>query len=188
MSESDTHFVNPATGRATTRDPSLQRAPDPRVTQALLRLTDAVTAAEAVNLPGTLLKIADYTRDLKRLAKQGADLPGEFERVSLAQMRGPTVEFTGRLLASESWVVSPEVGPDLLLSFEIWETQGGALVAASTSEPVDGEGFEDARVEVVASAEDVHAMRFAVMDHFGWGDRARSMARRLGWDLKVEVD
>jgi hypothetical protein len=160
--------------------------PDPRVTQALLKLTDAVGEAEAANLPATLAQIADATRGFKRLAKRGAPLPEEFERVEFVQARGPTVEFTGRRLAETNWETNG--ARPLRIVQEVWETQGGALVAVSTSAPVDGDGFEDARVLVVEATDDVQAMRFAVMGHFDWNDRARSMAKKLGWSLRVEVE
>ena len=49
------------------------------------------------------------------------------------------------------------------------------------------EAREDARVTVVPPTDDVQAMRFAVLDAFDWDNRARSMARKLGWSLRTEV-
>lgn len=141
------------------------------------------------------------------------------EAVTFKQSRGPTVRFTGRLLCETSWVTKGH--QPLKMMLEVWETRGGALVAASILAKPDGEeGFEDVRVAVVepiygfaphdSFVEEVDefgmkivrciradlsnpkadeaAMRFAVMDHFDWEDRARSMVRKIGWNLTREIE
>lgn len=124
------------------------------------------------------MSIAD---DMGRLLSADYDEPH-----AIKQSRGPTIEFAGKLLASDEFTTK---GRDpMKIRLEIWETRGGALIAASYSEPADREGFEDARAEVVEPSENAQAMRFAVMGFFGWDNRARSMARKLGWSLRMEVE
>lgn len=122
----------------------------------------------------------------------------EFERATIKQTRGPTVVFSGELLASTEFRTTSRMATTMTM--EVWETQGGAYVAVSRSEPIDGGGFADVRALVVdpvvlnelapASARDHVELqrRIAVMDFFGWDNRARSMARKeLGWKLVLEV-
>lgn len=137
------------------------------------------------NFPAALAAIADCERALKRITARGKPLPAEYERVEIVQAAGPTVEFSGRLLAENGYTTR---GPQPLeITMEIFETIGGALVAVSSSTLPGNEGREDCRVTVVEPSEDVQAMRFAIMDAFEWRDRARSMAKKLGWSLKLDV-
>lgn len=128
--------------------------------------------------------IADTERALKRAARR-AEQPEGFDRVEFAQHAGPLIEFNGRLLAENSFEAKGHIPTHV--SFEIWESQGGALVAASVSTPLDLSKAELVEVTVAEPQDDAQAMRFAVMEHFGWRDGARSMARKLGWDLRVEI-
>ncbi len=122
---------------------------------------------------------------MKRFNKRAEALPDEFERIEVVQQRGPTIEFTGRKLAEQDWVTH---GNDpMVVAFEIWETQGGALVAITSTEPAERVGIEIVKAIVVERQDDALAMRLAVMDFFDWHDRARTMARKLGWDLRVDV-
>lgn len=134
--------------------------------------------AEAISI------LHDTKRALKRAAKRAEALPAEIERVEIKQSHGPTVEFTGRLLISDEFETR---GRDSLqVERQIWETQGGALIAASFSTGAGGR--EDVRVAVVEPAEDAQASRFAVMSHFHWDVRAKAMARKLGWLLRLDVE
>ena len=74
------------------------------------------------------------------------------------------------------------------VDFEVWETRAGALVAIVTTEPTDRDGFQSVRALVVEPQHDVQAMRLAVMDFFDWHDCVRNMARKAGWDLRLEVE
>lgn len=126
----------------------------------------------------------------------------EFENIEIKQNRGPTLRFSGKLLAEDSHTTK---GRDPFeIRMEIWATPAGALIAANYSKPADGSGFEDARATVVEPTIfdpendemalsildrlDEQRMRFAVMDHFDWDRRARSMVRKqLKWSLVQEV-
>lgn len=120
-------------------------------------------------------------------------------RVTIKQSRGPTLEFQGRLLAHTEWEAR-----DGLMRLELWQTERGALIPVTRSR-FDDEGrralvsatvvepyrLADQKVAVpgeVPQTDDA-LMRFAVMDHFDWTDRARSMVRdQLGWVLKRVVE
>jgi hypothetical protein len=174
-----------------------------KVTDRLVELEKLALASGEGN-QAVFAALGDCRNALRRVVKR-ATVPDEFENVQIDQDKGPTVEFTGRLLASDEFETK---GRDpLRIKMEIWETQAGHLVAASYAEPVDREGFENARVTVVKSHEpieeidvdgganwkpikmaDPQAMRFAVMDAFDWHVRARSMAKKLGWSLRKDVE
>lgn len=126
---------------------------------------------------------------------------GEYELVKMKQNRGPMLRFMGKLLADEEFTTR---GRDpLLIVMEIWQTEGGAFVACTKSWPAEREdGHRDQRATVVepiikddgdytgdpADLIDEQAMRFAVMQHFEWEARARSMVKKqLGWNLTQEV-
>lgn len=140
--------------------------------------------ASEVNRSAACTAIADAERALKRIVKRDTPLPEEYERVEIEQDRGPVVEFNGRLLAENKFTTHER----LEMALEIWETQGGALVAVSASTLPGQPDSEDARVTVVPPQDDVQAMRFAVMQAFNWENRARTMARKLGWSLRTEVE
>jgi hypothetical protein len=130
--------------------------------------------------------IADAQRAVKRILKRAEEMPAEWERVEFVQDRGPTIEATARLIAETSF--DTRQGQPLQMDLEIWETQGGALIAVSASTLPGGTGREDLRATVIPPIADVQAMRFAVMDALNWHVRARSMVRKLGWSLRVEID
>lgn len=131
--------------------------------------------------------IADAMRAFRRIVNRATPHSEEYERIELVQDRGPTVEFTGKLLCETSFVTR---GDDpLRYDLEIYQTAGGALVAAR--HVIRQQGREDPRTDllVVEAQDDLLAMRLAVMDFFKWDLRARSMVRKaLGWSLKVEVE
>lgn len=144
----------------------------------------AASTAWQVAEQETLSIIADATRAFERAAKR-ATVPDGLERVEFKQHKGPTIEFTGRLLAETEFETR---GADPMhVTFEIWETAGGALVAVVMTRPFN-RGFEIVRATVAERQDDAQAMHFAVMDHFDWGDAARNMARKLGWSLRMEVE
>ena len=99
----------------------------------------------------------------------------EYEPIQIKQTRGPTLRFDGRLLAENTG------GP---VELEIYETRGGALVAVSEGEM---RGGIDTRACVVEPCDDEQAMRLAVMEFFDFDNRARTMARKLGWRLVREI-
>lgn len=110
--------------------------------------------------------------------------PDQHEHISLPQDRGPTIEFTGALIAETEFDTR-----DRKMLLQIWETTGGALVAYSMSDPLEGVRGRPFRQAKVVRPTDKMDMQCAIMEAFDWNDRARSMARKqLGWQFKVEVE
>lgn len=112
------------------------------------------------------------------------EIQNAYEPRTIKQSRGPRIKFVGRLLGGEQWTTKGARPMDMMI--EVWETQGGALVATSSTVPADSGGFEDLRAAVF-EGEDEQAKRLGVMDFFEWDNRARQMAKRLGWSMTVEV-
>jgi hypothetical protein len=158
---------------------------DPKTAQRFRDLAAQVQLARETGANHGVV-LADAVQALKRLNKRAESLSDDWERVEIVPQRGATLEFSGRLLASDEF---ESRGADpMRVSLEIWETQGGALVAVFSSEPATRKGVEVVNAAVVPAQADAHAMRLAVMDFFDWDNRARTMARKLGWNLRVEVD
>jgi len=100
----------------------------------------------------------------------------EMQQKSIRQRRGPTIKFTGALIAKTEFVIRG--GRDM--RFEIWQTEGGALIPVSTTD-------EETRAAIVEPGEE-GAMRRAAMDFFDWDSRAREMVKdQLKWRLHIHV-
>lgn len=135
----------------------------------------------------TLSILADTEKALKRAIRRAEELSGEWERVEFVPTRGPTTEFTGRLLIEDEY---QSKGRDPISAhMQIWETRAGALVAVDETQRLDGVSTPRLAVLICPpTGDDAQEQRFAVMEHFGWSTRARTMARKLGWSLRIEVD
>lgn len=143
-------------------------------------------AAKPRGRENALSILADTERALKRAARRAEELEGEWERVEFVPTRGPTTEFTGRLLAEDTFETR---GRDALkITMQIWETKAGALVAIDETQPLFEGATAKLAVKVCPPTADAQDQRFAAMEHFGWSSRARSMARKLGWSLRIEVE
>ena len=129
--------------------------------------------------------LSDAIRDLKRLNARAA-VPDGWESVSVSRNKGSPIEFTGRLLADAEFT-RQGVEP-MRHAFEVYETKAGALVAVWESEPAERGGYVRASALVVEPQEDAQAMHHAVMEFFDWDDRARGIAKKLGWDLRQEIE
>lgn len=159
---------------------------DIKLEAALEAVGEAAGRAVLDNPGAAISALKDAERALKRIINRAATLPEQFERVELNQPRGPKVEFTGRLLCETEFETR---GRDpMRMAYEVWETRRGDFVAVTSFAPIGRDGFEDVRVLHVERQDDEQAMRFAVMDWFEWNDRARSMVRKLGWDLRLDLD
>jgi hypothetical protein len=100
----------------------------------------------------------------------------EMQQKSIRQRRGPTIKFTGALIAKTEFVIRG--GRDM--RFEIWQTEGGALIPVSITD-------EETRAAIVEPGEEA-AMRCAAMDFFDWDSRAREMVKdQLKWRLHIHV-
>lgn len=134
----------------------------------------------------------------------------EYQKKTIKQARGPNLKFEGKLLCETRFLVG---GRDpLLITYQVWETRGKALIPVAITEPDGWEGDVGRTAEVVempaismAALDNVleqggsaaldkmkndglQAMRFAVLDFFRWEPRARSMVRQqLGWSMVREI-
>lgn len=121
--------------------------------------------------------IGDALTAMRRVIKR-AQCPVDMERVELVQTRGPVVEFTGHRLSRTEFPVRQGTDKAVL---EIWQTETGAMVAVR-DEPAGLSAL------VVPPGPDEAAQKMAVMEFFAWQNGARSMARKLGWSLRQDVD
>ena len=169
-----------------------------RIKLRLEALADAAGRAGQIDHGRTCQVLHRCEQEINRLARIWVPVPDGSDRFEIVQSHGPTLEFTGRLLADTSF--KTERNDPLQVTFEIYETQGGALVAVSATEPVERDGFEVVRATVVEpkmaytgrpgpqpEVVDQQAMRFAVMEHFEFHPRARSMTKKLGWSMRQEI-
>ena len=156
-----------------------------KLAAALAKLAqDAATAIE-VNPGGALHALDDARKNLRRIAKRAAVEEG-WEAVELVQDRGPTLAFTGRLLGETGFTLGGD--EPIKVGFELWESRGGALIAATHQAQVDHPDEQRCEAAVIEPSEDAQAMRFAGMEAFGWERSARAMVRKLGWSLKRDVE
>ena len=153
-----------------------------KLDQRLAEIAGEATAALKANAPAAFSALADARKALRRIAKRAEE--GEFEHVELVQDRGPVLAFAGRLIAETSFETK---GPQpVAVTLEVWQTEAGALIAG-TYRRRPGSEEESFEGIVVEPSADHQAMRFAVLDAFGWDIRSRSMARKLGWSLVRDV-
>lgn len=131
--------------------------------------------------------LADARRALLRAAKRHETLSGEWKRIEINQARGPRIEFTGRLLAETDFETRGR--EPLKIKMEIWQTQAEALIGATYTAYADRPHAQEADAVIVPYQENEQAMRFAILDHFEWDLRARSMVtKKLGWTLRLDVE
>lgn len=157
-----------------------------KVVARLDAVRETATAVAQVAREEAISILADTERALKRAAKRAEQLDHQWERVEFVPTKGPTVEFTGRPIAED--IFKTRGSDPLSISMQIWETRGGALVAIDETVPEFAGATAKLAVKVCPPTGDAQGQRFAVMEHFGWSSRARSMARKLGWSLRVEVE
>lgn len=193
LTPGDTVTVNMGYGKMKTFRVLGEHAPakhslgDDPVPPKVFDLAKVACEAMAANSAATGTAIAESLKAMKRIINRAQTLPEKYERVEITMSRGPTLEFSGRLICEEEFVTR---GPDpMKIGMEVWQTQRGAYVAASFSEPANRPGFENCQALVVEPDGDDFAMRCKVMDFFNWEDRARSMVRKqANWSFRMEVE
>ncbi len=109
----------------------------------------------------------------------------EFTKQRIAQRKGRTLSFEGKLLCSTDW--SNRDGVRTVL--ELWETRAGNWIAVTAFEPDRPDASRDTAQAVVIDRQgDEKAMHDAAMDAWEWHFRARSMVKdQLKWSLTREV-
>ncbi len=147
-------------------------------------LAEIAQEALAADYGGAKGAIADAARALKRIIRRAAS--AEDERFEIKTTKGPTIEFTGKQLCEHEFQAGERTLLNIYLA--IYQTEGGALVAESSSLLAMGGGKEFIDTIVVPPIDDVQAMRFEVMDFFDWQQGARNMVtKKLGWSLRRDV-
>lgn len=121
-------------------------------------------------------EMRDHQRNSMVKAELGTTMTEGMHQKSIRQRRGPTIKFTGQLIAMSEF----EMRNGQEMRLEIWETEGGSLIPVSVT-------ADETRAGVIAPADEM-AMRFGVMDFFDWQDRARTMVKdQLKWRLHLVV-
>ncbi|WP_066700127.1 hypothetical protein [Sphingobium amiense] len=116
--------------------------------------------------------------------------------------RGPTFEFVGKLLGEHT--TNSKGDRSKWTELRLWETPSGKWVAESagcSDEPghvdiadaavirgpvvlVDRQTLKDFQEK----APQTLSMEFQAMDFWGWSSPAKALAKKLGWNIKVQVD
>lgn len=150
-------------------------------------LAEIAQQALSVDYAGTKSAIAAAQTALRKVIRKSTQDGPVWAQETIEQSHGPKIDFTGRVLAANEFTSKSETNP-MHVTMKVWQTKGGALIARLTTEPTYGDGYLSVRAEVVEPTDDVQAMWFAVMDFFDWTEGARSMARKMGWNLRRDVD
>lgn len=124
-----------------------------------------------------------------------------FTREKIVCNRGPTYEFWGKLLGEHT--TNPKRDRTKWTEIRLWETPSGQWVAESAG-CSDEPGHVDIADAVVIRGPVVLverqtlkdfeektpqtlSMEFQVMDFWGWSSPAKALAKKLKWDLVVNV-
>lgn len=89
----------------------------------------------------------------------------EMTKKTIRQRRRPAIKFTNALIAKTEF----EMKTGLDMRMEVWQTEGGALIAVSETQM-------ETRAAVIEPGDEMD-MHCPVMEAFDWADRARSMRR-----------
>jgi hypothetical protein len=143
----------------------------PKMQNNLREMVDQITRAYECDPAGTGALVNATTLNAKRMVKR-ATVPDGMERIEYAPSKGPTVEFTGQLLHSADLNGN---------AIEITQSLSGKLVVFQEWQGDWGDTLS--RVDVCEPGD-----HLAVMDALNWSSLARSAARKLGWNLRIEVE
>ena len=130
------------------------------------------------------------------------EAPDGFTREKIVCNRGPTYEFWGKLLGEYS--TNPKRDRSKWTELRLWETPSGQWVAESagcSDEPghvdiadavvirgpvvlVDRQTLKDFEQKTPQTL----SMEFQAMEFWGWSSPAKALAKRLGWNLHIDVE
>lgn len=125
-----------------------------------------------------------------------------FSKEALKCTRGPTFEFWGKLLGEYS--TDPQRKRTKWTELRLWQTPSGQWIAESagcSDEPghvdiidahvirgpvvlVDRQTLKDFEERTPQTL----SMEFQAMEFWGWSSPAKALAKKLGWNLSVQVD
>jgi len=143
----------------------------PKTQKNIDRLLAKLAAAYEAEPSGTGTIINNAEILANRLINR-AKVPDGKERIEYAPTKGPIVEFTGHLLHSAELQGN---------AIEISETLSGKLVIHE--EWIGDRGDTLSRVDVCEAGDHIGAM-----NALNWSVLARSAARKLKWNCRLEVD
>lgn len=152
---------------------------DTKLAAALQRITNEAAKITPESREEMLNALGVCRDALNRAAKRAVALSGEWQRVEFAPATGPAVEFTGAMLRRN--VFDVDAGR---ICLEVWQTEGGSLVAVDSFD--NGENGEN--IKVCTPTGEIQDQQLAIMEFFGWTNRARSMARKLGWIVRKDIE
>lgn len=141
----------------------------------------AVAMEVAPGHAGTI--IADAAKALHKAVKI-AQAKEEWFRHDIIPTAGPRIGFMGRSL----WRTGFENWEGRRIEREIYQTQGGALVALAVSCALDDDEGDRVTVHVAAARDDAAAQQSEIMEAWRWDRAAIDMAKALGWNTAVWID
>lgn len=145
----------------------------------------AYAQAIKLNPGGAGCALSECTARLNKISRRVEPLPGDYEEMSVSQTNGPTLSYQAVNLADFS---SKKEGRDRWTIGSIDQTPKGSYVAVlERCSDLPGE-IDIITATVVEPGLDEAMRRHRVMDHFGWSDGARGMAKKLGWSIIVEIE
>ena len=136
------------------------------------------------------------------VAPEADNAPEGFTREKIVCNRGPTYEFWGKLLGGYS--TNPQRTRSKWTELRLWETPSGQWVAESagcSDEPghvdiadavvirgpvvlVDRQTLKDFEQKTPQTL----SMEFQAMEFWGWSSPAKALAKRLRWNLHIDVE
>ena len=155
----------------------------------IAKFESAYAEAMEANPSGAGLALDKCTSALRKAVAKASEGQSSddwaLERVT--QTRGPTLLFTGRLLAS--FTTNKTSSKERWQEGELYETRKGAYIAVLMgNSDVEGE-IDFVQAAVIEPGSDEAQRRLDVMEGFRWAMGARSMVRdQLDWDISVEID
>lgn len=127
--------------------------------------------------------IADAAQALHK-AIRIAEAGEEWQRFDMIPTAGPRTGFMGRSLLRTGY----ENSEGRRVEREIFQTQGGALVALAVSCALNEGERDRVTVYVAAARDDAAAQQTEIMAAWRWDDGAMKMAKKLGWNTAVWID
>ena len=143
----------------------------PKTEREIAKMMENLTLAIDTN-PSAAGRLIEQTRKEAHRHYKMATVPDDMERVTYEPTRGPKLSFNGRKVYDDEYKG---------ISIELCQTQGGRFVLFHEWPTDRGDMHSIAR----AFNQDDY---LGVMDALNWSYMSRSMARKLGWILIVEVD
>ncbi len=146
----------------------------PKHQEKLREAVDTITKLYEVDPARAAGVIAKARQDAHAGLTRSKHAPNA-EIIEIVQTRGPTLEFVGRELYSDSYEnerASYHLDLYTTLSGKlvvVWETHSDSTGSFVRAKAFDGDQTMD------------------ILDWLEWGEMARTMAKKMGWALKVSV-